>query len=160
MHSQLRETVYSTVRFYSWLKVLPKGQNPPETDWISIGGGNKRVLPEELITQDEIMKLVAVCENSRDRALVLNIYETEGRIGELLNLRRKHVQLDQYGAILIFSGKTGDRRVRTIESTLALAQWLDDHPINDPEAPLWINVGDRNHTEPWSTTPSACYYAD
>jgi len=135
-------------RFYRWLKSLPKGQNPPETAWISIGGGNKRVLPEELLTQDEIMRLVKVCENSRDRALVLNIYETGGRIGELLNLRRKHVQFDQYGSTLIFSGKTGDRRVRTIESTPALAQWVNyDHPINDPEAPLWINTGDRNHTE-------------
>ena len=135
-------------RFYRWLKGLPKGENPPQTSWIRIGGGGKQVLPEELVTSEEVLKLVEACENSRDRALVLNLYETGGRIGELLNLRRKHVQFDRYGAVLIFSGKTGDRRVRIIEGAPALAQWVNDHPIKDPEAPLWINVGDRNHTEP------------
>ena len=134
-------------RFYRWLRRLPKGENPPETSWISTGGG-KQVLPEELITPEEVLKLVEACENSRDRALVLNIYETGGRIGELLNLRRKHVQFDRYGAVLIFSGKSGDRRIRIIEGAPALAQWINDHPINDPQAPLWINVGDRNHTDP------------
>jgi integrase/recombinase XerD len=135
-------------RFYRWLRKLPKGQNPPETSWIRIGGGNKRILPEELLTEEDITKLVEACENSRDRALVLCIYETGGRIGEILNLRRKHVQFDKYGATLIFSGKTGDRRALVLAASPALAQWINDHPIDDPEAPLWLVIGDRNHHKP------------
>ena len=147
-------------RFYRWLRGLPKGENPPETRWITIGGGGKRILPEELLTPEDITKIVEVCENSRNRALVLSIYETGGRIGELLNLRRKHIQFDQYGAFLIVSGKTGDRRVRIIEASPALAQWMNDHPLNDPEAPLWVNVGDRNHTEPLVYDWPECCFAD
>jgi integrase len=50
-----------------------------------------------LLNEDDVTKLVAVCENSRDRAFVLCVFETGGRITELLNIRRKHVQFDQYG---------------------------------------------------------------
>lgn len=135
-------------RFYRWLRKLPKGENPKETAWIRIGGGGKRILPEELLNEEDITKLVEACENSRDRALVLCIYETGGRVGELLNLRRKHVEFNKYGAALIFSGKTGDRRVLVLGASPALAQWINDHPSNDPEAPLWVIVGDRNHGEP------------
>lgn len=76
------------------------------------------------------------------------MYETGGRIGELLNLRRKHVQFDNIGAVLIFSGKTGDRRVRLITTTPALSQWMLDHPLDDPDAPLWVTLGDRNRGAP------------
>lgn len=122
-------------RFYRWLRQLLHGQDPPETAWFRIGNGQKRILPEELLTEDDIQKLVDACENSRDRALVLCIYETGGRIGELLNLRRRHVQFAEYGAVLMFSGKTGDRRVRIIAAAPALAQWLNDSPAKEPARP-------------------------
>lgn len=101
-------------RFYRWLKQRPKDEDAPETSWIKIGNGLKRVLPEELLTEDKVAKMLEVCENSRDRALLLCLDETGDRISELLNLRRKHVQFDEYGATLIVSGKTGAPRVRVI----------------------------------------------
>lgn len=135
-------------RFYRWLRGLEKGEDPPETRWIRGGNSSNRILPEELLTEDDIEKMALAAENSRDRALVLLASETGGRIAEDLNLRRKHVQFDQYGAILIFSGKTGDRRVRIVSSAPALAQWMNDHPSKNPEAPLWVVIGDHNHGEP------------
>jgi integrase len=106
------------------------------------------ILPEELLTEEEILQMVQVCENSRDRGFLLCTFETGGRIGELLNLRRKHVGFDQYGAVLLCSGKTGDRRVRIIASAPALAQWMNDHPLKVPDSPLWVVIGDKNHGEP------------
>ena len=41
-------------RFYRWLRGLEKGEDPPETKWIRIGGFNKRILPEELLTPEDI----------------------------------------------------------------------------------------------------------
>jgi integrase len=135
-------------RFYRWLRGLPKGEDPPETKWIKIGGASKRILPEELLTPADIEKLVDVCENSRDRAFTLCVAETGGRIAELLNLRRKHCEFDQYGALLMFSGKTGDRRVRIVASAPALSQWFNDHPMHDdPDAPLWLVISDKHHGE-------------
>ncbi len=48
---------------------------------------------------------------------------------------------DKYGAVLMVTGKTGDRRIRLVASTLTLQSWLNDHPIkNDPEAYLWCRL--------------------
>lgn len=41
-------------RFYRWLRGLEKGEDPPETKWIRIGGFNKRILPEELLTPEDM----------------------------------------------------------------------------------------------------------
>lgn len=65
------------------------------------------------------------------------------RIGELLSLRMKNMQFDQYGCIIIVpEGKTGSRRIRIIDknTTIALLNWLDLHPLkNDPEAYVWLS---------------------
>jgi integrase len=135
-------------KFYKWLRKLPDDQEPAETSWIKTGHPKNGILPEELLTEDDIGRLAQAAENSRDRAFVECVYETGGRIGELLNLRRKHLQFDDIGAVLIFSGKTGDRRVRLITTAPALSQWMLDHPLDDPEAPLWVTLGDRNHGAP------------
>ena len=136
-------------RFYRWLRNLPPGKNPAETEWIKIGNGGKHVLPEELLDETDIQKLLDQCQNSRDRAFTLCAYETGGRIGELLNMRIKHVQFDNLGAHLAFSGKTGDRRVRVVASAPALSQWKNDHPNGtDPESPLWVVIGDKHNGEP------------
>jgi integrase/recombinase XerD len=136
-------------RFYRWLRESPKGETPREVAWITISNGKGQILPEELLCEDDVTRLAAAAENSRDRAFVWALYESDARIGELLNLRRKHVTFDQYGAILMLAGKTGDRRVRIILSSPALADWMNDHPNNDnPESPLWCVIGDRNHAKP------------
>jgi integrase/recombinase XerD len=136
-------------RFYRWLRESPKGETPKEVAWITVGNNKNQILPEELLTENDVSKLAAAAENSRDRAFVLVLYESDARIGELLNLRRKHVVFDQFGAVLLVAGKSGHRRIRTVLSSPALAEWMNDHPNkDDPEAPLWTVIGDRNHGEP------------
>lgn len=78
------------------------------------------------------------CSNARDRALILLIYETGGRIGEILSLSLRAISFDKYGAILTVGGKTGGRRIRITAG--ALAEWLNHHPANDdPDSPLWTS---------------------
>jgi integrase len=76
--------------------------------------------------------------------LVLVLYESGCRIGEILSLRIKHACFDEYGAQLIVNGKTGSRRVRIIASAPSLASWLDNHPLKDSESPLWISLRSMN----------------
>jgi integrase/recombinase XerD len=84
-------------RYFRWLRHLPDDKDPPETSWIKINNHNgKRILPEELLTEEEIQKMLEVCENSRDRALLSTIYETGGRIAEVLTLQRKRVQFGHF----------------------------------------------------------------
>ena len=117
--------------FYKWLK----GNDeffPPEIAWLKKDMKHQRhKLPEELLTEDEVLMMANRADNLRDKALILVLYETGCRIGELISLSIKNVIFDQYGAILRVTGKTGDRRVRIISSSSALASWMNIHPRRD-----------------------------
>lgn len=131
-------------KFYKWLKNIDeKGVYPDEVKWISSGMNNgKHFLPEELLTEDEINRMINTAEHPRDKALIATLADSGCRIGELLTLRIKHLVFDKYSAILTVNGKTGMRRIRVIGATPYLAFWKDAHPDKeDPEAPLWIVRG-------------------
>ncbi len=106
--------------------------------WLKPKAPKNRKLPEEVMTEEDITNLAGAAYNSRDKAIVLSLYESGCRIGEFLPLRLKHVIFDKYGALIRVTGKTGDRRIRLVASTLPLQSWLNEHPNkNDPEAYLW-----------------------
>jgi len=131
-------------RFYKWLKKTD--DYPEEVKWIQTRiRRNNNLLPEEILTEDEVKKLAEHAKNPRDKAFILVLYESGCRIGEILSLRIRNVQFDEYGAVLIVSGKTGDRRVRIIFSAPKLASWIEHHPLKEnPDAPLWVNLSTRN----------------
>jgi integrase/ribosomal protein L40E len=133
--------------FYRWLRQTE--DYPPEVKWVKITlKKNNNKLPEEILTKEEVEKLADAADNARDRAFILTLYESGCRIGELLPIRIKHIQFDEYGIILIVNGKTGSRRVRIIEHAKDLTNWLDIHPLkNNPEAFVWITTGNRNKYE-------------
>ena len=124
--------------FYKWLKGNDEIY-PPEISWLKSRLRNAaHKLPEELLTEDEVMMMAQKADQPRDRAFLLVLYETGCRIGEILSLKMKNVSFDQYGAILRVNGKTGDRRVRIISSAPALSAWIQCHiKANDPECALW-----------------------
>lgn len=110
---------------------------------------NNHKLPEELLTEEDVRKLVEAAEHPRDKAFILVLYESGCRIGELLNLRIKNVAFDTNGAALLVNGKTGQRRVRIIASAPLLSVWLNNHPFRDnPDSPLWVVIGTKNHHDP------------
>ncbi len=128
-------------KFYKWLR--NSETYPPEVSWIKTTVNNgHRLLPEELLTEDDVKKMAEKAEHPRDRALIMTLYEGGFRVGEILGLQIKHVSFDTNGAQITVAGKTGMRRVRIIASAPLLAQWLENHPRKeDPSAPLWIGIG-------------------
>jgi integrase len=117
-------------KFYRWLRDTE--DYPEEVKWInsSIRNVNNR-LPEELLTEEEVLKLIKATSYPRDKVLISVLYESGCRIGEVLSLRMKHVQFDEYGCQIIVNGKTGQRRVRLIASAPYLNNWINLHPFND-----------------------------
>lgn len=99
-------------------------------------------LPEEILTPDEVKRMIQVADNFRDKALLFMLYETAARKGELLRLKIKHITFDKYGAVIILpQGKTVSRRQRIIDAVPDLKKWVGSHPDRDnPEAPLWVNI--------------------
>ena len=131
-------------RFYKWLKGNDESY-PEEVAWIRTSvPRNKRPLPkkEDLLTEEDMRKLLAKTTNVRDRALVAILWESGARVGEIGNQEIGFVSFDKYGAVVMVDGKTGPRNIRLINSSSYLSAWMDIHPRrNDKHAPLWVCIG-------------------
>ena len=100
----------------------------------------KRKLPvDQLITREDIQKMVASCDTQRDRALIMLLWDSGARINEILSRSIGHVAFDRYGAVIIVDGKTGERRMRLTSCVPDLQAWVNIHPMkNNQNAPLFI----------------------
>lgn len=131
-------------KFFQWVYGLDEGY-PDIVRWMKSSSGQNS-LPDELLTQEDIKKIKEGCDSQRDRALIGMLYEGGFRAEEELVLKIKNVVFDQYGAVIILPKKakrlkTGQRRIRLIDSAPDLQLWLNMHPLkDDPEAPLWLIV--------------------
>lgn len=118
-----------------------KGVYPERIKWMKvyIPSNNHNKLPEELLTEEEIIKIIQCCNNVRDKALISSLYESGCRVSEIGTMQIKHISFEEYGARLTVNGKTGARKILVINSTPYLKEWINQHPDNDnPEAFLWV----------------------
>jgi site-specific recombinase XerD len=132
-------------KFYRFLRGIDRrGVYPDEVNWITttMKNANSR-LPEEVLTVEEVERLAKTATSSRDKALVNVFYESGARPGELLNLKIKDVTFDDLGAVILVSGKTGDRRIRLVASAPSLADWISSHPQSSDSASYVWPISDR-----------------
>ena len=140
-------------KFYRWLRETD--DYPPEVKWIkcTVKNGSQK-LPEEMLTEDDIKALIEAAPYTRDKALVMTLYESGCRVSELLTMHRRNVMFDDYGAIIRVTGKTGDRRVRLVAAAPLLAEWYAKHPEpENPDAPLWVNIAGAKKGEQMMYSP-------
>lgn len=133
-------------KLYRFIRNITKrGIYPPEVEWISIAiPNNHKKLPEELLTEEEIIEIIRSCKNLRDKALIATLAESGCRVSEIGNMQIKHVSFEEYGARLTVNGKTGMRKILIINSAPYLQGWINQHPTNkDGESYLWCG----QHTE-------------
>ena len=128
-------------KFYKWLKGNGE-EHPEEVKWIkTVNNSIKKKIPEELLTERDIEKLLKAASNPQMKAIVATLWETGMRVGELLNLKIKHIESEEKYAKLIVDGKTGMRRVIVLFAWPYLIQWLNIHPYRDnPDAFLWLST--------------------
>jgi integrase len=132
--------------FITWVvqpDQFPTKTPPPIVSWITCHvreRDKKRLERKDLLTPDDIEKLLSVCPSTRDKALIAVLWETGARVAELGNLQVKHVTKRDHGYTLDLTGKTGQRSPLVISSAPYLATWLTNHPFRDqPDAPLWVH---------------------
>jgi len=105
-------------------------------------------LREDRLTPDEFRRLVAAfSDDIRMQALLTLMVESLGRPQEILGRKIKNVDIhDKYARIVLSErGKKGPGLLRCIESYFYFTQWYNKHPLrDDPEAYLFINLGNRN----------------
>jgi site-specific recombinase XerD/ribosomal protein L40E len=138
-------------RFYKWLREyegqdLDRRQYPYEVKWIRINmKKSRKKLPNELLNIEDVKKIAEHTNNLRDRCLILLLYESGARIGELLNVKIKDVESDKYGALVNLFGKTGARKIRIIATAPAISNWLLEHPKKeDKNSYLFCGLWGKN----------------
>lgn len=72
----------------------------------------RRMLPESLLSEEQVAQLINVCRSRRDRAIIAVLYDSGCRIGEIRTMKIKSVSFDKYGARIHVKGKTGARSLR------------------------------------------------
>ena len=86
---------------------------------------------EDMLTSDEVNSIIKSCKNLRDKALVSLLYDTGCRIGEIVTIRLKDLEIDDRGMTVHVSGKTGERIVYVIGDSIAYSkEWRTIHPEN------------------------------
>ena len=132
-------------KFWKWLRQTDDTY-PEEVRWIRTTLKKASVkLPEDLLTQEDVRKLIENAVNMRDKALISVLYESGCRIGEILSMRIKDVLLEEPTCAIRVSGKKGSRRILLVNSTPYLSNWISHCANkNDPEAFLWASIGTKN----------------
>ncbi|MGI0129286.1 MAG: tyrosine-type recombinase/integrase [Thermoplasmata archaeon] len=137
----VRSVLYS---FWKW-RLQREGKDFPP--WLKIPlstRGASRKDHNDVLAPGEVARIAEHAINLRDKALVWVLYESGGRIGEVLALRIGDVERTEYGAVRLYfpTGKTGRRTVPLFEAAVPnLLLWLKNHPrADDRDAPLWVPV--------------------
>ena len=119
----MRDFFRALKRFYTW---YDNGKYLDSVNWIKT-----KILPshtekpENVITRDELNRMLYACQNTRDKALISLLYDSGCRISELLTLQIKDVEFDECGASIHVNGKTGPRWVRVVgDSVPALREHI------------------------------------
>ncbi|MDO8427948.1 MAG: tyrosine-type recombinase/integrase [Candidatus Diapherotrites archaeon] len=133
-------------RFYKWL--LGNDEEAPKlVKWIKAKKPKNCILPEDILTEEEVLQLIDRANNLRDKALIYTLYESGARIGELLGLEIKDIVFGEHVTSITVKGKTGQRRIPLVACTNYLANWLTIHPFKkNPSAPLWPALYESAHT--------------
>ena len=137
------------IRFYCLKKFLDflgkgdllKGIKPPSEKEI-------KVRASDLLTREDLQKLLEATYTARRRAFVMMLYESGARIGELLNIELRDLEFDSDGVLVYLEGKTGRRRIRLVESASYLRKWVNEIKRTHPNTPyLWFGVSDKEPSQ-------------
>jgi integrase len=80
---------------------------------------------KEYLNREDIIAMLPHCKCQRDRALIFLIWDTGGRVGEILNMNVEDVKYGKKYVSAVLTGKTGTREVVISSSVPDLQLWLN-----------------------------------
>lgn len=97
--------------------------------------------PEDMLSEDEVLKILSACRNSRDRCIISMLYEGALRIGELGHLVWGDLKFSENVISMETNFKTGIRRhIPFITSRQYILQWKNDYPLQiTKDLPVFIS---------------------
>jgi site-specific recombinase XerD len=130
--------------YFKWLYGMKKGY-PDIVDFPSPKKSSNGLISSDLLTEEEILRLINSCDNLRDKALISLLYDSACRISEITNLNIEDVVIEsERTGFITVNGKTGKRQVPLSFSIPVLKEWINKHPLKDtPNSPLFIALNNR-----------------
>ncbi|MEI6840178.1 MAG: tyrosine-type recombinase/integrase [Methanomicrobiales archaeon] len=141
-----QNTIYDFIRilksFLLWMienefsplpeKKIQKIQPPPKNKMTKTAG--------DILTTEEIDRMLKACMRSRDRAMLSMLYEGGFRIGEIGTITWGDLAFDAKGVKANTDRKTGKPRyIRLVDSKPLLIQWMTDYPFEiKSEYPVFL----------------------
>ena len=116
---------------------------PKQVAWIKTSKPKRKLLPESILSEEEVLKMLSATKNVRDKALIALLYDSGIRIGELVNLKKKDIDLASTPSHIIVDGKTGQRKIPIFFSVPYLAQYLSTIRLED-DSPLLLDARSWN----------------
>lgn len=94
----------------------------------------------DILSQEEIIKILEHCRNSMDRCLISILYEGGFRIGELATMTWEDLKIDGTGTAVLVTFKTlKTRHVRLVMSQEHIIKWKGDYPGSPTgSAPVFV----------------------
>jgi integrase/recombinase XerD len=141
-------------RFLRWYSENRK--YPNRLEYLEISNAIKRkfnidrIQPSDLLTDDEIMKMINTADSLRDKAIIATLAESGCRIGELVATKVKDVKFNDQGCELTFTKTKRGKSNRTIVLIFAasyLATYLENHKNRNESyfQQSYLFVTDRHH---------------
>lgn len=131
-------------KFYKWMN---GGDDYPDCmKGIHLETHQCKLKSNDMITEDELLKLINTASTVRDKALVSTLFEAHCRIGEFLNLRIKDVVFEEDGVFMDVPEIKGRKEVQYRKVFIKfskpwLAHWLSTHPNGqDTNSPVWVSL--------------------
>jgi site-specific recombinase XerD len=119
---------------------------PKQVAWMKTSGAKNKMLPEDLLSEAEVLKLIETAKDLRDKAIIALLFDTGMRIGELASLRIKDVEIGGTISHIMANGKTGMRRIPITFSVPYLSQYLNTMPNAKSGDNLWQTIGTWEYT--------------
>ncbi|MDE1768387.1 MAG: tyrosine-type recombinase/integrase [Candidatus Micrarchaeota archaeon] len=110
---------------------------PPCVAWFHSAKPKKKKLPEDMLSEEDVLKMIKVCKNFRDQAQIALLWDTGIRIGELTSIRLKDLDLGGTPGHVKVNGKVGERRVPISFAVPYLVQYIESRKDLEPEDTIW-----------------------
>ena len=115
---------------------------PQQVRWIKTSiAEHKRILPQDILSEEDVMAMLNETTDPRDRAIIAVLFDSGIRVGEMLSMKLKNVDLHSEPVHIQVTGKTGSRQLPIMFSVPYLTAYLNLHKDKLPDDPLWIMRG-------------------
>ena len=105
----------------------------------------------QLLTPEEIQVLIKASRSSRDRAMLMTLYEGGFRPGEICQLAWGDMKTDSKGIAVNVNFKTGiTRYIRLVMAKKYIAEWRADYPLPITDKSM-VFLTETRHPMTWHT---------